>query len=640
MSDRGRSYSLHTLGSLQIRAIPDEGVVDLTGQPALVFAYLVDRGAPVARSELSTLFWPDADASRGRHGLRQVLSRIRSSLDPDIIVGTDPVGIDTSRVLVDARAFAQALEAGDLERALGLWGGPFLSEAANGYSWEVAEWMELRRRELEAMLLDRGRGAVRALMGADEFESALALVTRLQERLPRTPALAMDAAELLLEAGRPNEAAVQLERAEVPIDDPRAAAILRRMAKTVPEGTAPGGLPVPAEVGRVPDGPEPVVAPEAQRSARHRSFTRGAAVFAGAAIVLIALIGFLRPAPLAPAAVWFCSVRETHTAFRLDLPGKSLEAVRADPGCPVLPIGTSGDSALVLTGTPEVGATLVLEVGGVPVRTVLEADWAFPALPLRQAGAQDGVISPDGHWVVMTIEVPRSGGLPLVTPLPGVAGSRADPEMNWTVVMASITTGEVRSIGRADARTWDGRFTPDGEAVVYVSDETGGGDLYRYQIATGARTRLTSDARLERVPVVGRTRTVYMVGAGTDDDPEQVAVLDHATGEVRYPWPGDWNHGGPDLSVDERRVCWTTKEDGHWESDILVARADGRGRVRQLGGAGRDGYCQWVGSRHVLFRSWQTGNQELFLQGLAWWGRAENISRHVGADEGPFVVGG
>ncbi|MEQ9569724.1 MAG: hypothetical protein RLN75_06000, partial [Longimicrobiales bacterium] len=521
----------------------------LTGQPALLFVHLLDRGTSCARSELATLFWPDADPSRGRHGLRQALSRIRKALGSEAVEGTDPVGARPTAVTWDVVEFEQALDRGDLDGALDLWRGPFLNGAAEGQSWEISEWIERRRRELEALLLDAGRGAVRALMKTEDFESALHLVEQLQDRVAGDRGLAVDAAELLVELGRPHEAEARLEGAEVDRSQPRVAGILKRARRTRPEPPAlPPVAPSPSD--------DPFPAPgEGRPGARpSRRAPRVALALVGAAALAAVLIGFFRPAPLDDVSIWFCGHRETRYGFVVEFPERSISGVLTEPGCPILPLG--GDSVLALVGDPDTGARVVVFAGG-GQRTVLELPWAWPTLPLRRAGAQDGVISPDGRHLLLNVERPREASSAPAVPPPGVPGSIGAVTSDWDVVLVDITTGAVRDIAPGAARVWDARFTPDGDAVVYVSDETGGGDLYRHDLATGTTTRLTRDPRLERTPVVGRRFTVFMAGAGTDDDPEQVMVLDHATGDVTARVPSAWSQGPPELSPVPEHVSST-----------------------------------------------------------------------------------
>lgn len=649
---------LSSLGALSARREGAGETDALVGQPALLFTYLVDRGAAQPRSELATLFWPDVDAARARHGLRQALSRIRKVLGAEVLVGSDPVAVDGALVDWDVDDFTAALQRSDLAAALDLCHGVFLNGAAGGLSWELSEWVDRRRRELEGMLLDAGRGAVRALTREEDFEAALSLADRLQECVPGDRGLAVDAAELLVELGRPHEAEARLAGIDADPADARVAGLRKRVRRTEPGPVAPAGafaLPgaeespepvVPDAETEVPADPAPHPTPPLvrPRSARRRGRRRAGAALGAVALAAI-LIGFFRPAPLADVSIWFCGQRETRHGFVVDLPEGTTHGVLTEPGCPILPLGA--DSLLVVRGYDDPEMRLELE-GPAGTRVVYRAARIASRIPFRAAGRQDGVVSPDGRTVVLGVERPDRpretdpalGDLADEGPLPGVEGLRRDPPADWDVVVVDVASGAARSIGPDDANLWDARFAPDGRSVVYVSDASGNGDLYRTDLISGGTVRLTRDPRMARHPVVGRRWTVFQVGSGTDEDPEQIMVLDNETGEVTARFPTSWNQSAPDLSPDERHLCWTSKERGHWEADIVVADLEGRGPPRRLTPAGRDDYCQWVDDERVLYRSWRTGDEELFLQGRRRWSRPRNLTLFDGQARAPFVVGG
>jgi DNA-binding SARP family transcriptional activator len=75
------------------------------------------------RDTLLGLFWPEFSTARGRHALRQAIYTLRRALGSDVIrtEGDAAVGLDPGGVMCDAVAFEDALDAGDLERALSLY---------------------------------------------------------------------------------------------------------------------------------------------------------------------------------------------------------------------------------------------------------------------------------------------------------------------------------------------------------------------------------------------------------------------------------------------------------------------------------------------------------------------------------------
>ena len=122
------------------------------------------------RDRLLAMFWPALDDARGRDALNQSLRFLRSALGAESVVvrGGDEVGIDRSRVWCDAVEFRERLQAGDHERALGLYRGDFLDGVfVDGVS-EFDAWMETERSELRALA---ARGA-RQLAESNDAQGA------------------------------------------------------------------------------------------------------------------------------------------------------------------------------------------------------------------------------------------------------------------------------------------------------------------------------------------------------------------------------------------------------------------------------------------------------------------------------------
>jgi DNA-binding SARP family transcriptional activator len=184
--------------------------------------------APYGRSvdEVLELFFPGIDPSTGRHRLRQLLTRLRSS-GSDIVIREGEL-LRLAPAWVDLHAFRVASDRALTARgglgaelayaALALWTGPPLP--ADPYAgWATSIREQIRRRYLA--LLDlvatdaRGRGSV------DEALHALALA---REEDPYDESRYVLAAQLLLETGRrgtavrlAREAAAALAEIAVPL---------------------------------------------------------------------------------------------------------------------------------------------------------------------------------------------------------------------------------------------------------------------------------------------------------------------------------------------------------------------------------------------------------------------------------------
>src|SRR5947209_8891499 len=131
-------------------------------QVPLVFAYLVlNRDRHVGRDELSQALWPsrvprDHDAS-----LRTLLSRLRSGLGSDVVVGREPVmlvlpermWIDVEAAVAGVERALEALDRGDAPAAWALAQVPLNISGRGLLPGGRADWLEPRRRELEDVRL-------------------------------------------------------------------------------------------------------------------------------------------------------------------------------------------------------------------------------------------------------------------------------------------------------------------------------------------------------------------------------------------------------------------------------------------------------------------------------------------------------
>ena len=98
-------------------------------QVPLLLAYLVlARQRPVGREELIGALWPDNAPRSQDAALRTLLSRLRSSLGADVLVGRDelllelpePVWVDVEAAVTHVERALAALEADDARRAWAL----------------------------------------------------------------------------------------------------------------------------------------------------------------------------------------------------------------------------------------------------------------------------------------------------------------------------------------------------------------------------------------------------------------------------------------------------------------------------------------------------------------------------------------
>ena len=120
-----------------------------------LLAYLAmhpDHGA--SREHLAALFWGERRDEQARHNLRQCLVTLRRDLlkaAPDILfVDANKVGLQTEHLRIDADEFASLAEssdASDIERAVALYRGEFLSEFTLGEPFD--SWVQRTRSQLD-----------------------------------------------------------------------------------------------------------------------------------------------------------------------------------------------------------------------------------------------------------------------------------------------------------------------------------------------------------------------------------------------------------------------------------------------------------------------------------------------------------
>jgi TolB-like protein/DNA-binding SARP family transcriptional activator/Flp pilus assembly protein TadD len=142
------SFSLKLLGGASLEG--ERGTVGgraARGQRMALLALLAAADTPVlSRDKLIALLWPDCDDERARHLLSQAIYLLRQGLGRDVVLGAgDGVRLNPERVRSDVQEFAEALAAGDRERTVTLYRGPFLDGFFLSGTPEFERWADERR---------------------------------------------------------------------------------------------------------------------------------------------------------------------------------------------------------------------------------------------------------------------------------------------------------------------------------------------------------------------------------------------------------------------------------------------------------------------------------------------------------------
>ncbi|HYO45307.1 MAG TPA: BTAD domain-containing putative transcriptional regulator, partial [Gemmatimonadota bacterium] len=144
-------YILKLLGGLTL-ASPDgplEGRVVQRRRLALLALLAAARGRPVSRDKLIATLWPESPTERARHSLSDALHVFHKVLgERAIVTAGDELWLDPEVVTSDAAAFEAAVEGGALERAVELYGGPFLDGFFVSGAVEFDDWAAGERERL------------------------------------------------------------------------------------------------------------------------------------------------------------------------------------------------------------------------------------------------------------------------------------------------------------------------------------------------------------------------------------------------------------------------------------------------------------------------------------------------------------
>jgi TolB-like protein/DNA-binding SARP family transcriptional activator len=155
---KGARLNVVLLGGFAVNGA-DGSPIALSGKKnQALLAYLaVNAGVRQSREHLAGLLWSDRFEDQARQSLRQAISRLRKDLGDEtgelLVSDADGIVLEREGLTVDADLFEQLAKdasTASLERAVGLYGGPFLKELRQK-DQAFEEWIEIRRRYYEEM---------------------------------------------------------------------------------------------------------------------------------------------------------------------------------------------------------------------------------------------------------------------------------------------------------------------------------------------------------------------------------------------------------------------------------------------------------------------------------------------------------
>jgi DNA-binding SARP family transcriptional activator len=171
------------LGGLSVAPLHAASTSEVAGRRhALALLALTAVGGEngISSERAMALLWPEADDAHARNNFKQLIFAIRHGLSLDIVDRCGPtLRIDFSVMSADVVDFERAMAAGNLERGVELYSGPFLDGFHMPHVAEFVRWVDgqrtrLARRYEEALeTLACRAGAASDLRGAIHWWRAL-----------------------------------------------------------------------------------------------------------------------------------------------------------------------------------------------------------------------------------------------------------------------------------------------------------------------------------------------------------------------------------------------------------------------------------------------------------------------------------
>ena len=139
---------LKTFGGLSLEGSPS-GSTGAATQPKCLalLALLASAGdRSTSRDKVLACVWPETEASKAAHRLAQVLYTLRHDLKAESLFrGPNDLRLNQQLISSDVQEFTEALERGDVQGAVSLYGGPFLDGFYLTGAPEFERWAEAER---------------------------------------------------------------------------------------------------------------------------------------------------------------------------------------------------------------------------------------------------------------------------------------------------------------------------------------------------------------------------------------------------------------------------------------------------------------------------------------------------------------
>lgn len=177
-------FELVTLGAVALVRPSGELILQKSKFLALLAYVLASPTRTATRSQLAALLWGDSSPERAGRALRTTLFRLREALG--IPVSDRPGGEIRLRVPItsDFEVFFGAIQAGDLEHAIGTYTGPFFPEYSDAGTVQFEHWADLERERLHAFFLRTAETLVERRLAEGRAKEAARIARRVRTLAP------------------------------------------------------------------------------------------------------------------------------------------------------------------------------------------------------------------------------------------------------------------------------------------------------------------------------------------------------------------------------------------------------------------------------------------------------------------------
>lgn len=202
-------YRLRLLGGASLEG-PDGLLTGAAAQRqrlALLALIALCPTGSIARDKLLALLWPESTGEKARHALSNALYMVKKELGEEAVIAQgEELRLNRDRVSVDALDFAEAVAAGDLRGAIGLYLGPFMDGVYLKECQEFDRWVDDERNRLSRLHGETLKKLADLALGEGEPGQAVEWLRKLAALDPFSTEVALALMEALEETGHRAEA--------------------------------------------------------------------------------------------------------------------------------------------------------------------------------------------------------------------------------------------------------------------------------------------------------------------------------------------------------------------------------------------------------------------------------------------------